>query len=189
MSERIGDWMCTSTGRKFYPLDPRPEDFDPRDIAHALALENRYCGHLPKPYSVAQHSMMAREIVRDYFVAPSDVQLAALLHDAAEAYIKDIPRPLKRALGESYRKIEHSVEAAIAQRFGLKLPMSPLVKRADNICLAVERRDLFSASHQQLWSAPVDAEAAKRFSARWMFWADVELEFLSSLRSLAGASW
>lgn len=58
MTQRRGDFICTYTGRKFYPLDPRPEDVCIEDIAHALALVNRFGGHTRVPYSVAQHSVL-----------------------------------------------------------------------------------------------------------------------------------
>jgi hypothetical protein len=89
--DRRGDWMQTFTGRAFYPLDPRPEDIDPVDIAHALSLICRYGGHSSRFYSVAEHC-----VLMSHAVAPEHA-LWALLHDATEAYLGDMIRPLKRS--------------------------------------------------------------------------------------------
>lgn len=56
-TERAGDWMQTFTGRQFWPMDPRPEDLDILDIAHALSLLCRFGGHCQRFYSVAEHSV------------------------------------------------------------------------------------------------------------------------------------
>ncbi len=81
---RRGDWIQVRSGRKFHPLDPRPEDVDINDIAHALSNLCRFTGHCTDFYSVAQHSVIASQIV------PPASALAALLHDASEAYMGDI---------------------------------------------------------------------------------------------------
>ena len=110
--ERRGDWMQTYTGRKFWPLDPREEDIDPADIAHALSLICRFGGHARRFYSVAEHCVLL-----SYAVAPEHA-LWALLHDAAEAYVGDMVRPLKRSMPD-YRDAEDAVLMSIALRFGL----------------------------------------------------------------------
>lgn len=63
MTARVsrGDWMQTYTGRRFYPLDPRPDEIDPEDIAHALSLLCRYGGHVDRFYSVAEHCVLMSE--------------------------------------------------------------------------------------------------------------------------------
>jgi hypothetical protein len=127
-----GNWMQTYSGGRFYPADPRAEDINPLDIAHALSMLCRYGGHISRFMSVAEHCVLMSEAV-----APENA-LAALLHDAAEAYLVDVPRPLKNILPE-YRAIEAKVEGVIAERFGLTLPFSPEVKEADNRILLTER--------------------------------------------------
>jgi hypothetical protein len=184
-----GDWMCTFSGRRFWPCDPQPEDVCIEDIAHALSLENRYGGHLPAPYPVAQHCLIAARISRDVLGGTIADELDTLMHDAAEAYLKDIPRPLKRSL-PGYKTLELRVEAVIARRFGLRHPMPPIVKRADvgKIALAVERRDLFPASHQQMWSTDrtVDQRISAEAGIRVWFrdWRDVERDFLAAFHEL-----
>lgn len=87
------DWMQTYTGRVFWPLEPRPEDVDIVDIAHALANLCRYGGHSKVFYSVAHHSVLVSQIV-----PPADA-LWGLMHDSAEAYVIDLIRPIKHSEG------------------------------------------------------------------------------------------
>lgn len=131
-------WILTARGKHFDYLDPRAEDIDILDIAQALASECRFAGHTRAFYSVAQHAWLTSQIV------PAEHALEALLHDAAEAYCKDIPQPLKLLLAD-YRDIEARVDGAIRAAFGLPLAMHSTVKRADLILLATERRDLMPA--------------------------------------------
>ena len=131
-------WILTNSGKHFDFADPQPDQIDILDIAQGLANECRYAGQCRVFYSVAQHSVIASQIVNPRLA------LEALLHDAAEAYCKDIPRPLKYMLPD-YQAIEERVESAIRERFKLPAQMSPEVKRADLILLATERRDLMPA--------------------------------------------
>jgi uncharacterized protein len=165
-----GDWMQTYTGRRFYPLDPRPGEIDPLDIAHALALLCRYGGHVDRFYSVAEHCVLMSE-----WVAPENA-LAALLHDATEAYVVDVPRPLKRQLA-GYREIEQSVWLAITTRFDIR-PFVPMqVNEADDRILLTERNALMRNAERwwqdgRLEPLPVEvtgwppAEAEQRYAAR-----------------------
>jgi len=118
--DRHGDWIMTFTGKRFFPLDPRPEDVDVRDICHALSLETRYGGHCAYHYSVAQHTVL----LHNYIVLDGGfrkgVARYCLLHDASEAYIKDIPRPLKAFLPD-YVKIEAGLCDMFEIMFGVKL--------------------------------------------------------------------
>lgn len=136
-----GYFTQTVSGRKFWPLSPDPADVSPRDIAHSLAHLCRFNGHVSEFYSVAQHSVFVSDLIRRAFSDPV-VALWALLHDAAEAYIADLPRPLKVADElTDYRAIEQNVQGAICVKFGLPLEMPEAVKRADNIALITEARD------------------------------------------------
>jgi hypothetical protein len=130
-------WIQTYTGRKFFPLEPRPEDIDVRDVAHSLAMQCRFNGHCRPFYSVAEHSVRASRILegRD--------RLWGLLHDAAEAYISDLPRPLK-ATAPAFRAAEDRLLEVIVTRFGLPWPMPAAVADADDVMLATEMRDLMA---------------------------------------------
>lgn len=131
-------WIQTFTGRQVWPLDPRVGDFEIRDIAHALSNICRYTGHCSKFYSVAQHSVHVAEYVASH---DRTLALTALLHDASEAYLSDMARPIKHQF-EQYLILEKRLEEVIAEQFGLVFPYPPVVKEADDILLNTERRDL-----------------------------------------------
>lgn len=134
---RRGDFIQTAGGGVFWPLDPRAAEVRIRDIAHSLSHLCRYAGHCREHYSVAQHSVLVSRAL------PDDLKLWGLLHDAAEAYVVDVPRPLKPYLA-GYAGIEAGVMAVIAERFGLSGPMPPEVKRVDAAILADEQAQLMA---------------------------------------------
>jgi hypothetical protein len=136
-----GNWMQTNSGGRFYPMGPLPSEIDPSDIAHALSLLCRYGGHVDRFYSVAEHC-----VLMSLAVAPENA-LAALLHDATEAYVVDVPRPVKQYLSE-YKVIEDRVWAAIATRFDLPLELPAEVHQADNRILINEHRTLMANSER-----------------------------------------
>jgi 5'-deoxynucleotidase YfbR-like HD superfamily hydrolase len=140
--QRSGDWFQTYTGLAFYPLDPRPDEIRIEDISHALSRICRFGGHVKEFYSVAQHSVFVSHLV------PPELALVGLLHDATEAYVGDMVRPLKYSLPE-YIKIEIQVWAVIAARFSLPNVIPSEVKHADNIMLVTEARDLLSPCDQE----------------------------------------
>lgn len=127
--------ILTASGISLHLTDPRPEQICIADIAHALAHLCRFTGHTRVFYSVAQHSVHASYLV------PPEHALAALLHDAAEAYIGDVATPLK-ALLPDYHAIERRMEATVRAAFGLPAQLPDCVKLADLTLLATERRDL-----------------------------------------------
>lgn len=129
-------WIQTYTGKQVWPLNPRVEDVCVEDVAHALANQCRFTGHTRQFYSVAQHSFLASDHCPE---AP----LWALLHDAAEAYLCDVSRPVKGYL-TNYREAEERLERVIAEKFGLPWPMPEAVKVIDLKLLATERRDLMN---------------------------------------------
>lgn len=131
------NWIQTYTGRAFWPLNPKADDICIEDIAHALSMKCRYTGHTNHFYSVAQHSVIASTIV------PAEDAKWALLHDATEAYLPDVARPVKRLL-VGFRDIEDRLAECIAYKFGLQWPMPESIKQADLILLATERRELMN---------------------------------------------
>jgi len=128
-------WILTRTGRRFDLLMPKASQVSTLDIAHALANICRFNGHTSRHYSVAQHSLLVSSIV------PAEHQLAALLHDATEAYVGDMVRPLKQVMPE-YQKIEQRIWLAICERFDIAPELPESVKEADMIALATERAQL-----------------------------------------------
>lgn len=132
--------ILTFTGKRINPLAPDPELIDPLDIAHALACCNRYTGHAFVPFSVAQHSCL----VYDYVYKD---KLWALLHDASEAFLSDLARPVKIQEQMSfYIEAERILMNAIAQKFNLIMPIPLKIKEADDILLHTEMRDFFGVS-------------------------------------------
>lgn len=136
-------WILTHSGVQFDLLRPTAAMIKPNDIAHALAHLCRFNGHTRQHYSVAQHSLIVASLV------PAEHQLVALLHDATEAYIGDMVRPLKDAL-PAYRTVEQQLWLAICDRFSLHPDLPDCVKHADLVALATERRDLMPA-HPGAW--------------------------------------
>jgi len=154
--ERIGSWMQTYTGGQFWPLDPRPEDILVVDIAQALSMTCRYNGHVTAFYSVAEHS-----VILSNFVSPENA-LAALLHDAAEAYVGDMVRPLKQDMPQ-FKEAEDKILGMIFAKYGLDtervddkiVPFIPdEVHDADNRILLDEKNQLLARGsyqwHQEL---------------------------------------
>lgn len=131
MTER-GDWMQTFSGWAFYPMSPHEDEIDPVDIAHALSMLCRYGGHVRRFYSVAEHCVLMSRAV-----SPENA-LWALLHDATEAYLGDMVRPVKRFL-PAYARAEDRLMGVICKRFGLPATCPDEVKDADNRILRDER--------------------------------------------------
>jgi hypothetical protein len=130
-------WIQTHSGKRFDLLLPTPDMIDISDIAHALSNICRFNGHCREFYSVAQHSVLVSRLV------PSRWALTALMHDATEAYIGDVTRPLKHLLPD-YKLIEARIWAAIAAKFQIAPVLPACVKHFDNVALMTERRDLMA---------------------------------------------
>lgn len=151
-------FIQTFAGIRFWPLQPQADELDIRDIAHALSNNCRWTGHCKDFYSVAQHSVLASENV------PQEMALTALLHDASEAYLSDLSRPVKYSPEmEAYRTAERRLECVIADRYGLMFddskhpwPYPAEVKTADNKMLHTERRDIL-VSHMSWTTDSVNA--------------------------------
>lgn len=142
-------WIQTHSGRRFNPISPNPDAIVIQDIAHALSMQCRFSGHSKKFYSVAQHSVYVSHICNE------EDALWGLLHDASEAYLVDVPRPLKRSgLIQGYIEAEARMMEAVCQRFGLPIQEPPSVKKADTKLLATEARDLMAPLHSD-WVQPV----------------------------------
>lgn len=144
-------FIVTATGKRFYFERPEEFAFGVEDIAPALGNLCRFAGQAGW-WSVAQHSMFVAELV-----APEH-QLRALLHDASEAFLVDVPGPLKNlpALA-GYRAIEERVENAIFKTFGAAMDPDAVkaVKQADLIALRAEAKALGVLSPDwNVWGLP-----------------------------------
>ena len=144
-------YVSTFLGNRFYLTRPHIDDVAIEDIAHGLAYQCRFNGQTNAFYSVAQHSLMVMDLV------PPDHRFAALLHDAAEAYLGDMVKPLKNLFPE-FSVIEARVMAIIGEKFGLDLTHLALsIKQADLVALATEKRDLMPHSTEP-WSYLAEVE-------------------------------
>ncbi len=130
-------WIETYSGRRFYSLAPEKNEILIEDIAYSLSKICRFMGHPKFFYSVAEHSFLV-----SYLVEP-ELKLAALLHDAAEAYMGDMARPWKLIFTD-FAAVLEKIQREIFKRFGIDegLVNSPDIEKADNIMLATERREL-----------------------------------------------
>jgi hypothetical protein len=136
-------WVQTYTGIKFYPLEPNPVDVSIVDIAWSLANQCRFTGHSSRFYSVAEHSIYVS------IACSQENKLWGLLHDATEAYLADIARPIKMLMPE-YKTIEKGLSDAISTRFGLSLEMPAEVKEIDLRILGDEK-DAFMPNCPDEW--------------------------------------
>lgn len=132
----VGPTITLASGHVFDFLDPEGSLFDIEDIAHGLAHVCRYAGQCRDFYSVAEHSILVSEVVEEY-------KFEALMHDASEAFIGDVTRPLKQLLPE-FKRIEANVEDAIVNRFGLNRRSKASIKRADLRVLAAEQAQVMA---------------------------------------------
>jgi hypothetical protein len=113
----------------------RPDQIEIDDIAHALSQQCRFVGHSPQYYSVAQHSVIVSTMV------PAAFALAALLHDASEAYLGDVSHFLKHSPELAcYRAFEDEIQGTINERYGLPREIPEVVKLADRTLTDLEWR-------------------------------------------------
>jgi len=134
---RYGDWIQTFSGNKFYPLDPREEEISLVDIAWSLSMQGRFSGHTSRFYSIAQHSVLVS------YLCDPEYALQGLLHDASEAYLVDIPTPVKRdPKMAAYREFETNLMGMVYRKEGLSTVEHPSVKRADKLIFVTEAHNL-----------------------------------------------
>lgn len=179
-------WIETHSGLRLDLAEPDPASILIEDIAHALSLEVRFSGHTLRPLSVAEHSLYVEALVAEHQVAPA-VRLGALLHDAHEAYVKDLPRPLKRLLGHAYLEVAARVDSIIFAKFRARY--APIIKIADDRALASEAAALLPSKGEG-WGlastpAPWVVEAVKTHKTTPAY--AHEVRFLRMFRALAGA--
>ena len=140
MDEYTEHFITTFTGKKFHYLNPQPDEIDIRDIAHALSLTCRFGGHVREFYSVSEHS------VRVALELPKVLRLSGLLHDAHEAYLHDVPRPIKRDM-PGYKNMADTIQAAINKKFALiSFEKYSIINWADDTLLSTEARDLMTTT-------------------------------------------
>lgn len=130
-----GTYIETYTGRKFNALLPVSDSIHIKDIAHALSMTCRFAGMGNAFYSVAEHSVIVADRLPDKY------KLWGLLHDAAEAYIGDMPSPFKH-LFANYKEVEANILKVIVSKYGLDPQEPEAVKVVDRRLLHTEARFL-----------------------------------------------
>lgn len=174
-----GEWMQTYSGRRFWPMDPRSNEVFIEDIAHGLSMQCRYAGHCIRFYSVAEHSVLvARWLLAQ--CASAETALWGLLHDASEAYLVDVPRPVKPFL-DGYKAAESRVMAAVCDCFDLPREMPAAVHEADGGIINDERANMRRCEHE--W-----AHAGEPLGVSLEYWTpeEAESEFLAAYWALQG---
>ncbi len=185
-------WMQTFTGREVHPFDLVEEDVCIEDVAHSLALTNRFDGHSKWPYSVAQHCVLAEKLIDEFELAlrkdglprSPRARMLVLTHDASEAYLRDLPS-VKRSLAfASYRELEGEIQDVVTSALVDDDPiddgMLELVEWADATMLATEARDLMEKPPKP-WGL-VHSPSAKNITP-WP-WDQAEIAFLQRYREL-----
>jgi hypothetical protein len=145
-------WCQLHSGTQFDLDTFSDDDLHVKDIARSLSMQCRYNGHLTRFYSVAEHCVLMTRFALHQKFCTFEEALEVLLHDAAEAYLCDIPRPFKRHLS-NYAELEQRIEVAIARKFNLEYPHSELVKELDTRILFDEKLQLMDAQIDWGWSA------------------------------------
>jgi 5'-deoxynucleotidase YfbR-like HD superfamily hydrolase len=135
------DCIRTKSGLYMNIFEPDVDMICIEDIAHALSSQPRFAGHLRRHYSVAQHSIHCAER------ASQPNKLAALLHDASEAFMLDMPTPIKARMPE-YKEYEHNLMEVIAEKFGFKYPYHPEIKIVDTIMVNLEWDNLVEKNNK-----------------------------------------
>ena len=176
----MSDYIITYTGKRFYPLRPEIEAIDVCDIARALSLMTRANGHLPHFYSVGQHCVnCVREAkARNY---SKRVQLGCLLHDASEAYLSDITRPVKQYLS-NYKEFESGLQNKIFERFGLAGLTEAELRLIFLIDDTILQHEFLTLKGMPVFETDLPVYSVSDTSER--IFSEVEAEFLSLYQAL-----
>lgn len=150
-----GETIRTLSGIHFNIARPTATMMDINDIAHSLSFQMRFGGHLPVFYSVAQHCYHTS------FKVPDEHKLAALMHDASEFIMLDMPRPIKRQL-TNYKEFEDRITAVMAAKYSFQFPFDPCIKKADIIMLETEYTNLVEGPMNKLF-IPMSQPVAKQY--------------------------
>jgi uncharacterized protein len=181
-------FLNTTTNKRVNPLNLNPCDVDINDIAHALALCNRFAGHTSKPISVAQHSLWVSHLVSG---AGYEIEMAALLHDASEAYLGDVTKWLKASPEmKAYRDAEERATRVILYAFDTDEKfLTPAVEEADKrmVCWEAEQGIKGFFDHKMPPGyEPVQGPYRAILHNEWRFvnWQEAEMAFLDRFYGL-----
>ena len=171
MNELAGS-IVTYTGRRFWPLNLDPKQINALDICHALSQQCRFTGHTRNFYSVAEHSCRVHDTLEPKY------KLCGLLHDATEAFLIDLPTPLKETQDlEVFKEVESILWTAICEKFELDPDpnMEREIKKADKILFLTEIRDLMPIKGGII--EQYSANGYKPLEARIVSWTPAQAKF------------
>lgn len=182
----IKEWIQVFSGAKFFPLAPAVEDVHLSDIARALSMLCRYGGHVARFYSVAEHSCRVSDLVLQRTSDPRQA-LWGLLHDASEAYIADVTRPVKHQPAmQPYRDAEKRLQNVICDAFDLPREEPAAVTQADYDLLGTEAVQLKSPIHPDWAKTTSNGQLPEPMNLGRLGWSpgDAETSFLRRFRRL-----
>jgi hypothetical protein len=155
----VESWIETQSGGRFDLPVPLAEQVNIEDIAHSLSLKTRFNGQSTCFYSVAQHSVLCAQFLWGQY-KDFDLAFAGLMHDASEAYIPDVPRPLKPLL-TNFKEIEDGILEVICRKFGVQWPLPKEYKEADDVLLATEALAFMAPGVLKRWNLPCEPLATE----------------------------
>lgn len=174
--------MVTATGKEVDLRYPQVQSISLADVSHHLAQINRYTGACRRPYSVAEHSLLVLEIVERVMTLDVHGRMAALMHDAHEAYTQDLSTPAKGLVGDAWHAFEGRLQRTVLSAFALNVAAhvhAVAIKQADLIALATERAQLLpNGPGMSLWPCLVhvrpvswvDLMSPERCAMTWQDW-------------------
>ncbi len=180
-------WIVMSDGQEVSLAYPRTEDAGLERIAHHLSTINRFTGGACRPYSVAEHSLLVADIARDHLMLDAHGQMAALMHDAHEAFTNDQSTPSKDEIGPGWGLFEERFANLVATRFefrSARLCYQQEIRAADRIALATERAQLLPQKQPcgapstpwpilaKVTAAGIDLLTHERQGTTWLQWRD-----------------
>lgn len=174
------DFITARSGKYFPFSNPTADDINPLDIASGLSKICRFGGQCRMHYSVAQHSLALADMVKEQPV----LRLYALLHDAAEAYIGDLPRPIKHQLPQ-FMELEQRIMAAVWDWAKLPPELPAEIKYMDTNCVRVEAMHLFNPVPKWVY----DYEHLPDYPGKYFVWKPHsywEMKYINELAHAVG---
>lgn len=156
-----GSSIILSNGRWCDPLNFRAQDIDIDQAFGVLSRIRRFNGQTNDPWSVGQHTLFVYEMMLSIDASLHDT-LWALIHDIGEAYIGDLPRPIKREIPR-FAEIEGAILETFARTYGLEPFMPALVELADDVAVSYEALQLLPSGPVSEWVMPTVPMSVARY--------------------------
>lgn len=173
----------TYSGLKFSFSEPKIEQINIFDISRGLAYRGHFGGQTKQFFSIAQHSLLVIDLMPYRFINKPEMGLAALLHDASEAYTGDMVKPLKLMLPE-FKKIEEKITKVIFEKFKIDIHLLKIVKEYDKKAQEIEYNTFFKNKNHLNYLKPEEAQVA--FMQRYWHYINL-MDKYNSHNSLLGS--